>query len=215
MFCSSKDTSTRAKEAERVKQRVVELEGLMTAGKFEEAIAACREERTKTGKEEPWQGLIGKGIGGLRDSVPTIKDVKRLVSVFTLADDVELKEAVVLQLGALKEVKSLSADALNKIVAESGKKDVKIAAIQGIESKEDLFQIARANQDAEVIAAVFKQINDAKSVREFVLAGERSSTEKTPVKTDSRLAASVSKRESSRGRGGLLHKYMRKLRKVM
>lgn len=131
--------------------------------------------------------------------MPTTKDVKRLVSVFALTDDVELKEAVVLQLGTLKEVKSLSADALNKVVAESDKKDVKIAAIQGIESKADLFQIARANHDAEVIAEVFKQIDDAKSVREFVLAGERSSTEKTPVKTDSQLAASVSKRESSRG----------------
>lgn len=31
----------RAKEAERVKQRVVELEGLMASGKFEEAIVAC------------------------------------------------------------------------------------------------------------------------------------------------------------------------------
>lgn len=164
----------RAKEAERVKQKVSELEGLMTAGKFEEAIVACRDERTKTGKEEPWKGLIEKGVGGLRNSVPTIKDVKRLASMFALSDDAELREAVVLQLGALKEVKSLSADALNKIVAESSKKDVKIAAIQGIESKEDLFQIARLSHDAEVIVSVFKQINDAKSVREFVLAGESS-----------------------------------------
>ena len=162
----------RAKEAERVKQRVAEIEGLMTAGKFEEAITACRDERTKTGKEEPWKGLVEKGIGGLRDSVQTIKDVTRLVSVFTLTDDVELKGAVVLRLGSLKEVKSLPADALNKIVAESSKNDVKIAAIQGIKNDSVLLSIAEKKYGDDVVSAAFSMISEREHVRNAVWARE-------------------------------------------
>ena len=50
----------REKEARRVEQKVHKIESLLTAGKFEDALKLCGEERDGLQLEEPWLTLEGK-----------------------------------------------------------------------------------------------------------------------------------------------------------
>ena len=162
----------REKEAKRVEQKVHEIEAFISAGKFEEAMRLCGEERVELQLGEPWLSLNGKAIKGFKDAVSAICDQKRLVAAFASINDLAFRESVVVRLNALKSIDALSEKELGEIIDKTTRNDVRIAAIRGIKNDSLLLSIAAKKHGDDVIRAAFSMISDRENVRNAVWAGD-------------------------------------------
>lgn len=163
----------REKEARRVEQKVHKIESLLTAGKFEDALKLCGEERDGLQLEEPWLTLEGKVMAAFKNAVPTINAPEQLVGLFQVVGDSETRDAIVLRLSSLNQIKALTPDMLEKMVNASSNCAAKVAAIRGIANKAVLMKIANEEQGfgntcTEVTVAALKQIGKKDDIRKEI-----------------------------------------------
>ena len=152
----------RAREQQRVQRKKQKLTELIKAGRFEDVIKACGEEEAEPGKDNPWIEIYDYVFAEIKKSVPTMNDTGRLVSLFSMVDDIDTKDAIIIKLGTLGKCSELGETTLVKYVAESSSEEGRLSAVTAIASEKELIAIAKAKYSKTITIAAFKKLSAEK-----------------------------------------------------
>ena len=156
------------RELQRVQNKRQELEELIKNGKYEEVIESCRAEKVRIGQENPWIEISDRAFAELTKAIPSMSDVNRLVSLFSIVGDTASKDAIVCRLGKLGKSSELGEEKLKKYVVEESSEEGRLYAVGAISSEDELFAIAKAKYSDAVTVAAFKKINSPDGIRDLV-----------------------------------------------
>ena len=158
----------KAREQLRVHNKKQALELLIKDGRFEEVIKACEDENVESDADNPWAAIRERACADLKKSVPSMNDSKRLISLFSMVNDVAIRDAIVLRLGALCKCSEMGDSTLVKYVMQSSSEEGRLCAIAAISSEKDLISIVKAKCSDSVAVAILKKIGTPDKLRDFV-----------------------------------------------
>lgn len=123
--------------------------------------ASAREEQAAQKPKGSVHPLFSDKFDDNLDTVAKINDVKQLSKMYSEAKNLAAREAIVFRLNELGGVDSLPERTLISLCESSTRKEVKLAAINGIEDWHALMRFAKARYDPAITVAAFKKIDDA------------------------------------------------------
>ncbi len=160
----------RAREQQRVQDKKQKLTEQIKEGRFEEVIKACDEEKVDPGKDNPWSEIRNRALDALNVAIPTMNDYNRLVALYFMFDETNIKNVIVIRLSKLAKCASLGVDTLVNYVAMTSSEDGRQCAINAINDKDKLLAIAKAKYSEYSTVAVFKKLT-ANDVRSCIWSG--------------------------------------------
>lgn len=149
----------RVREQQRVQNKKKLLAEMIKEGRFEEVIKACDEEKVDPEKGNPWTEIRNNVFMDIKKSIPTMNDSSRLVSLFSMVDDIPTKDAIIIKLGALNKCSLLGDSTLVKYVTESSSGEGRLSAVAAIGSEKELIVIAKAKYSKAITIAAFKKLS--------------------------------------------------------
>lgn len=149
----------RVREQQRVQNKKKLLAEMIKEGRFEEVIKACDEEKVDPEKGNPWTEIRNNVFMDIKKSIPTMNDSSRLVSLFSMVDDIPTKDAIIIKLGALNKCSLLGDSTLVKYVTESSSDEGRLSAVAAIGSEKELIVIAKAKYSKAITIAAFKKLS--------------------------------------------------------
>lgn len=149
----------RVREQQRVQNKKKLLAEMIKEGRFEEVIKACDEEKVDPEKGNPWTEIRNNVFMDIKKSIPTMNDSSRLVSLFSMVDDIPTKDAIIIKLGALNKCSLLGDSTLVKYVTESSSGEGRLSAVDAIGSEKELIVIAKAKYSKAITIAAFKKLS--------------------------------------------------------
>ena len=149
----------RAREQQRVQNKKKMLIGMIKEGRFEEVIKACDEEKVDPRKDNPWTEIRDDVFTEIKKSVPTMNDSSRLISLFSIVDDIATKDAIIIKLNTLGKCSELGDAILGEYVAGTASEEGRLSAVAAIAGEKELIAVAKAKYSKAITIASFKRLS--------------------------------------------------------
>lgn len=158
---ANKKNDERKAECDHIAEVRRKINGLMAENKYDAAEQLRSKEAVKRAGTWACDAVVWQEMKEsiLKKSIPTMNDSSRLVSLFSMVDDIPTKDAIIIKLGALNKCSLLGDSTLVKYVAESSSEEGRLSAVAAIGSETELIAIAKAKYSKAITIAVFKKLS--------------------------------------------------------